>query len=100
MYGKLCGSVTDSQQISDLPPYYTPTFFDHIHSASNEVPTLSTRQWYNYLLCKEVMVSDQAGVLTPCPAELASPVTDWAAVWRRVRGNITSMETATWTAAM
>ena len=72
-----------------VPPYFDTTFFAYIRAAKDdghEVERMTTRQWYNFLF----------GQHQPCRAELASPDTDWSAVWGRVRlpsltGNVTSL---------
>ena len=75
-----------------LPPYYSASFFSAIKWAKENTPlnvtTMTTAQWYRVLLEKEVTMvegNDSNMEYIICRAELASPVTDWEASWRRAR---------------
>ena len=71
-----------------LPPYYSAHFFSTIkwvkENTSLRISTMTTAQWYQVMLEKEVTM-DNNNEYTMCRAELASPGTDWKACWRRAR---------------
>jgi hypothetical protein len=74
-----------------LPPYYDKEFFSVIKDAAEQghnVSVMTTAQWYRLLLEQHMTMVDpvnQPLTLRQCRVELASPVTDWNIVWRRVR---------------
>lgn len=71
-----------------LPPYYDKNFFTTICQAAEtgaDVTTMTSRQWYNFLLQQETMMVDQPNMLRPCRVEERNPYSDWSAIWTRVR---------------
>jgi hypothetical protein len=75
-----------------MPPYYSASFFSAIKWVKENTPlnvtTMTTAQWYRVLVEKEVTMvegNDSNMEYIRCRAELASPVTDWEASWRRAR---------------
>ena len=73
------------------PSYYSNDFFNNIRSALNEgrdIVRMTTRQWYQYLLDKEVLkVTDAGGrqedVL--CRVERKNPEFHWVITWEKLR---------------
>ena len=71
-----------------MPPYYSAFFFSSIKWVKENTPlnvsTMTTAQWYQVLLEKEVTM-DMDNKYIMSRAELASPGTDWETCWRRAR---------------
>ena len=74
-----------------LPPYYNTSFFDIICQArntGNDVLSMTTRQWYEYLLNKDILkVTREDGSESKrlCRVEEVYPDTDWESTWRNIR---------------
>ena len=66
-----------------LPPYYSISFFDIIRQTKNtgrDVVSMTTRQWYSYLLNKDILnviQEDGSEAKRLCKVELLSPDIDW-----------------------
>ena len=74
----------------NLPPYYNNEFFQVIRSAKdsgNDIITMSTKAWYNFLLRDVIMSRDdnQLLVLSPCRIEQNLPDNNWSHIWHRAR---------------
>ena len=74
------------------PPYYTYTFFQTIREAhegsGRDVATMSSRDWYLYLVEKHItMEADETGNtnLRPSKVERVNTDNDWVRSWRLVR---------------
>ena len=71
-----------------MPPDYSALFFSSIKWVKENTPlnvsTMTTAQWYQVLLEKEVTM-DMDNKYIMSRAELASPGTDWETCWRRAR---------------
>ena len=70
-----------------LPPYYNGVFFDTICQAKNSgnpIIEMSLKQWYNYLIDRNV-IKDQDNTLLPCRVERLYPEVRWNDVWINVR---------------
>ena len=80
-------------KICPAPPYHRTTVkhSSQTSTANNyglNVSNLSTKQWYKYLLERDVTMifhDDLPPTLKACRTELVSPDTDWLSVWPRVR---------------
>ena len=74
----------------DTPPYFSEEFFSiirnaHLHS-SNDVTTMSSSQWYQYLLENQILKTNGSPSLyIPCRAERLTPAHDWQRIWRLAR---------------
>ena len=84
-----------------LPPFYNTQFFDTIKDSVEsgaDVVSMTTHQWYHYLLECEVTMQevDMIRHLRPCRAEERSPDTDWPVVWARVRLSSLTSEANSW----
>lgn len=72
------------------PPYYSDSFFKSISTAIAEgydVTTMSTRQWYLFLLNDEILLEEQSNSPRqpkPCRVEERSPGADWSEIWARI----------------
>ena len=70
-----------------LPPYYNGVFFDTICEAKNSgnpIIDMSLKQWYDYLIEKDIIM-DQDKTLLPCKVEKLYPDVNWNEVWLNVR---------------
>ena len=73
------------------PPYYSATFFDTIRQAKIEgknIVGMSTRQWYLYLMEREVLKEETAEGSREnrlCRIERKYPEYDWVSTWEKAR---------------
>jgi len=77
-----------------LPPYYTKKMFQEIVEASEDgrnVETMSTKEWYTYLLNKHVLeepIEENGSVSSvprKCKIEEEYPTVVWGATWQLAR---------------
>ena len=85
-----------------IPPYYQQNFFDTLKTATkegHEIVTMSTRDWYHYLLQQDITSDlpdpDLPRQLKPCRVERFHPDTDWCQVWSKVRNRFVDSATTT-----
>ena len=82
-----------------LPPYYTETFFVTIRKAKQSgynVVTMTTRQWYRYLLNEDILKTIQEdGSITNrlCRSERLYSEVEWDTTWVRSRLSLFSSTT-------
>ena len=93
-----------------MPPYFSEEFFSTIREASlsSDVSVMTARQWYYFLLNKEVLMEtpfqdvnspDQIqNKYTPCKSEIRNPDIDWTNTWRlsRLKGLDSSQTSFLW----
>ena len=91
----------------DTPPYFSEEFFSiirnaHLHS-SNDVTTMSSSQWYQYLLENQILKTNGSPSLyIPCRAERLTPAHDWQRIWRlaRIKGLNSDQSSFLWRLTM
>ena len=82
-----------------LPPYYSESFFTTIRKAKDSgynIVTMSTRQWYRYLVNDDILKTVQEdGTLSNrlCRSERLYPEVDWVKTWSKVRFSFFSSST-------
>ena len=91
IFEEFCHVLGEDLPCPNIPPYYNKAFFDTINEAKNDgnlVETMSTRQWYDYLLEGElttIVSPDQPRQLIPSRTDSSSPTSDWPTIWERTR---------------